>query len=373
MKNIQISDTNRNVHRLMIGRSPFGMRVCAILGVVAFSALIGCSQRPPNCTDADILAAALDNIIDIYDEDSPGLRDYKQKVKLTEVEVIQNKQTKANQLCVSTATVNSPSGQKFSVKIAFQTVLENGKATRDTQAREGFISDISRDMWNYVLAQNKTANLPSSPKTPEELRLQAMSYEQLAQEAKAAEASYGAIEQGLPANTRKDMHLDEMKFKANQYSACEAAAEKASRKGLPKREYLLICKIQSFNERAIQLRGLEPKVQPNETSTLVSQTAAIETTPSVADTANANAGTQVKETAQNKVVQKSPSFDCAKASTKTEKSICEDSSLSSMDSDFAENYRNVLKSNISDNARVTIKASQKEWLTARDKCQTNQY
>jgi uncharacterized protein YecT (DUF1311 family) len=342
-----------------------------LLAITSF-ALLACAQRPPNCSDADILAAALDNIIDSLDEDSPGLRDYKQKIKLTDIEVIQNKQTKANQVCLSKATINSPSGQKFDVKMAFQTVLEDGKIRRDIQAREGFLSGVDNDMWKYVNAQNKTANFASNPKTPEELRLQAMTYEQLTQEAKNAETTYGNIEQSLPASVRKDIHLDEMNFKANQFSVCNAAGEKAYRKGLPKSEYSLICVIQSLNERTNKLRALTIKEQPNETVTQVPQKATTEIAPMDVGNTKPDADTLVKEATQNTLGQKRPSFDCLKASTNSEKAICADATLSRLDFELAENYRGILRSNISEDTKTRLVATQRVWIAERNECVNNQ-
>lgn len=74
-----------------------------------------------------------------------------------------------------------------------------------------------------------------------------------------------------------------------------------------------------------------------------------------------------------------PSFDCKKATTKVEKAICSDETLSKLDSDMAKAYDIVMgkydlpymnekaKEEIKPYLKI-IKASQVEWLKQRDKC-----
>lgn len=68
----------------------------------------------------------------------------------------------------------------------------------------------------------------------------------------------------------------------------------------------------------------------------------------------------------------SPSFDCAKASTFSEKAICTDTLLGKLDGALAENYKYMLASDIGDGARSDLKATQKKWLAERNKCTDNQ-
>jgi uncharacterized protein YecT (DUF1311 family) len=68
----------------------------------------------------------------------------------------------------------------------------------------------------------------------------------------------------------------------------------------------------------------------------------------------------------------SPSFDCAKASTFAEKSICTDTLLGKFDGALAENYKYMLASDIGDGARNDLKATQRKWLLERNKCTDNQ-
>lgn len=60
----------------------------------------------------------------------------------------------------------------------------------------------------------------------------------------------------------------------------------------------------------------------------------------------------------------SPSYDCEKASTETEISICENKYLSALDIVLAIHYREALKGKSSQDVRFT----QREWLRNRDKC-----
>jgi uncharacterized protein YecT (DUF1311 family) len=67
-----------------------------------------------------------------------------------------------------------------------------------------------------------------------------------------------------------------------------------------------------------------------------------------------------------------PSFDCTKASTFSEKAICNDPMLGKLDGALSENYKYMLASDIGDGARSDLKATQKKWLAERNKCTDNQ-
>lgn len=66
-----------------------------------------------------------------------------------------------------------------------------------------------------------------------------------------------------------------------------------------------------------------------------------------------------------------PSFDCTKASTFSEKAICSDPSLGKLDGALSENYKYMLASDIGDGARSDLKTTQKNWLADRNKCTDN--
>lgn len=68
----------------------------------------------------------------------------------------------------------------------------------------------------------------------------------------------------------------------------------------------------------------------------------------------------------------SPSFDCTKATTFSEKAICTDSLLGKLDGALAENYKHMLASDIGDGARNDLKATQRNWLSERNQCTENQ-
>lgn len=65
------------------------------------------------------------------------------------------------------------------------------------------------------------------------------------------------------------------------------------------------------------------------------------------------------------------SFDCAKAKTFVEKEICGNSLLGKLDDALSENYKYMLASNIGDGARKDLRATQKKWLSERNKCTNN--
>lgn len=61
-----------------------------------------------------------------------------------------------------------------------------------------------------------------------------------------------------------------------------------------------------------------------------------------------------------------PSFNCDKASTLIEKTICSSKALADLDNNVALAYQNAL----SNGTDVNLKASQKEWIRKRNTCQT---
>lgn len=68
----------------------------------------------------------------------------------------------------------------------------------------------------------------------------------------------------------------------------------------------------------------------------------------------------------------SPSFNCDKASTFVEKSICSLPLLGSLDGALSENYKYMLTSNIGDVAIEELRSTQKKWMAERNKCTTTQ-
>lgn len=67
-----------------------------------------------------------------------------------------------------------------------------------------------------------------------------------------------------------------------------------------------------------------------------------------------------------------PSFDCKKASTFSEKAVCTDPLLGKLDGALSQNYKYMLASDIGDGARNDLKATQKKWLAERNKCTDHQ-
>lgn len=63
-----------------------------------------------------------------------------------------------------------------------------------------------------------------------------------------------------------------------------------------------------------------------------------------------------------------PSFNCDKASTIIEKTICSSNKLAKLDNNVALAYQNALN----DGTDINLKASQKEWIRNRNTCQTEQ-
>ena len=72
------------------------------------------------------------------------------------------------------------------------------------------------------------------------------------------------------------------------------------------------------------------------------------------------------------VVTFAPSFDCSKAASAAEKSICSDPLLGKLDGTLAQNYKFMLASNIGEGAKSDLKQTQKKWLSQRNQCKTNE-
>lgn len=68
-----------------------------------------------------------------------------------------------------------------------------------------------------------------------------------------------------------------------------------------------------------------------------------------------------------------PSFDCAKASTKAEKMICNDESgeLQNLDKQLFESYQ-AIKAKLDENDKKALLDSQKSWLKTREKCESKE-
>lgn len=62
------------------------------------------------------------------------------------------------------------------------------------------------------------------------------------------------------------------------------------------------------------------------------------------------------------------SFDCTRADSQVEKSICSDSELNGLDEILARNYRAITSSNVGDGARRAIRFEQRQWLKDRNRC-----
>ncbi len=65
---------------------------------------------------------------------------------------------------------------------------------------------------------------------------------------------------------------------------------------------------------------------------------------------------------------KAQSFDCAKASTRVERFICDNPRLGELDSELAEAYQTALRDSPWASANRRIRAEQKTWIARRDRC-----
>jgi uncharacterized protein len=70
-------------------------------------------------------------------------------------------------------------------------------------------------------------------------------------------------------------------------------------------------------------------------------------------------------------ISQAASFDCSKASTFVEKTICGDTMLGKLDEALSDNYKMMLGSDIGEGAEQDLKATQKKWLKERNKCKDN--
>ena len=66
------------------------------------------------------------------------------------------------------------------------------------------------------------------------------------------------------------------------------------------------------------------------------------------------------------------SFNCDKAVTLVEKSICSNNNLSKLDAALSANYTGMMGSDIGDIAKNNLRATQRDWLTTRNTCTTVQ-
>jgi uncharacterized protein YecT (DUF1311 family) len=257
--------------------SSAGMRISILcfLAIFAMLAIQGCTSRPPNCTDAEIVLSAIENIADTDDKDTAGLRDYKNKVNLTNIEVVQNEFTKANGVCLSQITVNSPSGQKFVVRMGFRTVSLDGKTVRLTEVRQGFTDGVTGDMQQYVKNFDKNQPVSEVIKAPQ------------------------------PVST--------------------------------------LAGTQTVNAGGTNSVPLE-------------------------STSTARADIQEKTPQAEASITKT-SFDCAKATTSVEKSICSNTLLGKLDVALSENYKQMLMADLGKGGQANVKAEQRQWIQARNKCQ----
>lgn len=63
-----------------------------------------------------------------------------------------------------------------------------------------------------------------------------------------------------------------------------------------------------------------------------------------------------------------PSFDCAKASTLVESTICADPLLARLDAALAKTYGDIRASDIGEDARSYLRTTQREWIRERNEC-----
>jgi len=81
-----------------------------------------------------------------------------------------------------------------------------------------------------------------------------------------------------------------------------------------------------------------------------------------------NVPSEPAEPASTKVEVAKPSFDCGRATTLVENTICGDGELASLDDLLAKSYARMMSSDIGDGARVALKADQRAWLGRRNQC-----
>jgi uncharacterized protein len=77
---------------------------------------------------------------------------------------------------------------------------------------------------------------------------------------------------------------------------------------------------------------------------------------------------QVERVPESRAEVAKPSFDCGRATTLVENTICGDATLSSMDALLAQSYTRMMAADIDDGARAAMKADQRAWLGRRNEC-----
>ena len=65
-----------------------------------------------------------------------------------------------------------------------------------------------------------------------------------------------------------------------------------------------------------------------------------------------------------------PSFDCSKASSFAEKSVCSETLLGRLDGALGQNFKFMAGSNLGDGAQQDLRTTQRQWLAKRNKCTT---
>jgi len=98
---------------------------------------------------------------------------------------------------------------------------------------------------------------------------------------------------------------------------------------------------------------------------VLSEKAAAPPTPATTPTAEAPSAVAAQ-------VSFEPSFDCAKASTPSERAICSEPLLGKLDGALAENYKYMLASDIGDGAKGDLRTTQRAWFVERNKCSDSQ-
>jgi uncharacterized protein YecT (DUF1311 family) len=71
-----------------------------------------------------------------------------------------------------------------------------------------------------------------------------------------------------------------------------------------------------------------------------------------------------------KVVELKPSFDCSKAATFAEKSVCSEPVLGKLDGALGRNYEFMSAADLGDGAKHNLKTTQRQWVAERNKCTT---
>lgn len=122
-------------------------------------------------------------------------------------------------------------------------------------------------------------------------------------------------------------------------------------------------------------KGIDSDRAKGKATSKPSESPAEQVQSSRADSAQGNqveTGSASPQVAEPAAQHFTPSFNCAKTSTSVEKSICDDSLLGQLDGALADNYKMMKASDIGDGAMADLKATQKSWLLARNKCDSNE-